>query len=841
MTRTRSNKLSFFEDALHIFVLFGFAVAQPIFDLLSRHPESLVSWELESLHLILLIIILSFMLPLIAVVLEIIAGLFSRIMRAAVHGFFSMGLLFILVMQVLKHIYELPGAYAIAVSVITSLAATALYFRFKAARFFMTVLSPAILIFPLLFIFSPSVHKIIFTVNNSQSVVGPIHATNPVIMVVFDEFPLTSLLNKNRLIDSDLYPNFAALSRDAYWFRNTSTVAERTFAAIPAILTGLYPNKNRIPTASDFPNSLFTLLGGAYEMEVFEPDSMLCPATLCEEENTIEDFARQIKSMFLDLSLVYLHVVAPQDLAEKLPTVTLTMKGFLDRSVESKSKKRKMKKDIEKRTFLSQSMDRAQLFRDFVEAISTSKKPALYFLHVKIPHIPWEFFPSGKIYSITRWRLPGLNLKTDEWGDDEWLIQQAYQRHLLQVAYVDKLLGDLLEKVKRLDLYDRSLIVVTADHGVSFFPKLIRRVVYKKENMDILTVPLFIKTPKQHKSVISDRNVETIDILPTIADILDITFPWKIDGRSALDQTLPERKKKVVYNHSYEKFVFDKTIESDATALQRKLSLLGSSPGIDGLFKVGRYNELIGKQVSDIMTKENEGVTFVLDQESFFADVDPNASFLPGQITGRLLPNSQTKDPIYLAIAVNGAISAVSRTYQDEGKETRFSFMVSESSFKSGRNPVEVFSVSGENKALIVSRIRKSTSLIYSLDSTGIIRSAEGRTLQIVKDAVSGSLDSARVEGKNVLFHGWAADVKGSRLPDAIVIFVNGDFLYSGPCNRDRPDVVEHFGDKALKRSGFQYMFPLRLVKDIDNAEVRVFAVSKDGVAYELSNQNKGK
>ena len=123
--------------------------------------------------------------------------------------------------------------------------------------------------------------------------------------------------------------------------------------------------------------------------------------------------------------------------------------------------------------------------------------------------------------------------------------------------------------------------------------------------MDILTVPLFIKTPLQHKSVISDRNVETIDILPTIADILDITFPWKIDGRSALDRALPERKEKMIYNHSYEKLVFGKTIESDPIALQRKFSLVGSSPGIDGLFKVGRYNDFIGKQVSDIKTKEN--------------------------------------------------------------------------------------------------------------------------------------------------------------------------------------------------------------------------------------------
>lgn len=145
------------------------------------------------------------------------------------------------------------------------------------------------------------------------------------------------------------------------------------------------------------------------------------------------------------------------------------------------------------------------------------------------------------------------------------------------------------------------------------------RVVYNKENMDILTVPLFIKTPLQHKSVISDRNVETMDILPMIADILNTTLPWKVDGRSALDRALPERKEKMIYNHSYEKLVFDKTIESDATALQRKLSLLGSSPGIDGLFKVGRYNEFIGKQVSDIKTKENNFChIFLVNKEKIY-------------------------------------------------------------------------------------------------------------------------------------------------------------------------------------------------------------------------------
>ena len=95
-------------------------------------------------------------------------------------------------------------------------------------------------------------------------------------------------------------------------------------------------------------------------------------------------------------------------------------------------------------------------------------------------------------------------------------------------------------------------------------------------------------------------------------------------------------------------------------------------------------------------------------------------------------------------------------------------------------------------------------------------------------------MDSLKIEGKNIVFYGWAADAKGSKVPDAIVIFIDNEFFYSGPCNQDRPDVVKHFDNKALKRSGFHYAFPAKGVKDITELNVRIFAVSNKGVASEL-------
>jgi hypothetical protein len=59
-----------------------------------------------------------------------------------------------------------------------------------------------------------------------------------VVVVIFDEFPSTSLLGSNHHIDAVRYPNFAALARGSTWFRNATSVSDTTFAAVPSILDG---------------------------------------------------------------------------------------------------------------------------------------------------------------------------------------------------------------------------------------------------------------------------------------------------------------------------------------------------------------------------------------------------------------------------------------------------------------------------------------------------------------------------------------------------------------------------------------------------------------------------
>ena len=49
-----------------------------------------------------------------------------------------------------------------------------------------------------------------------------------------------------------------------------------------------------------------------------------------------------------------------------------------------------------------------------------------------------------------------------------WSAAITEQRHLLQAMYTDRLVGGILGELKAAGLYDESLVMVVADHGVSF-------------------------------------------------------------------------------------------------------------------------------------------------------------------------------------------------------------------------------------------------------------------------------------------------------------------------------------------------------------------------------------
>jgi len=837
------QKSSFILDSLHIFVLVGFALAQPLFDLLSQNAEFFVARQSEPVDVIVLILVLCVLLPALVWLAEVVAGLLGRRARKGVHAFIVGGLFTVIALQALNRIFEFPGAALLAGAVSTGVVVTIAYIRFHPVRIFVTALSPALLIFPGLFLLNSPVFKVVFPEEAPSAVTVKVDDPPSVIMVVFDEFPATSLMDKQGRIDPIRYPNFAALARGATWFRNATTVSVHTHMAIPAMLTGNYPDGAKLPTATDYPQNIFTLLGGAYEFEVLESTTQLCPEHLSARGKA--PVAERIGSLLTDLTVVYLHILLPGELAAGLPIITQSWKNFTTGKADFRDNT--MNKNS---AFLADGIrnflkvageevkkDRGEVFRQFIKSIHFNEKPGLYFLHILLPHIPYEYLPSGKIYGL-RTAIAGLN--SGKWCGDERVVIQAYQRFLLQVGFVDTLVGELMNHLKGIGLYDRSLIILTADHGVSFRADDSRRVLTETNFQDIMSIPLFIKVPDQREGKISDRNVESIDILPTIADVLGIRLPWPVDGCSALDLSLPERPEKVIFAElpAVNRHVFEPGLVAKYNTVERKLALFGSGAKPDGLFKIGPHNNLVGQRVMPAGITKESGVGIEIDQASYYEHVDPEAGFVPAHITGRLYMRESKGGPLNLAMAVNGTIRAVTQTFDNEGGEARFSAIVPEASFRKGKNEVEVFVVSDGDGQPQLSRTKSRSTLTYFLAESSehdeIITSSDGRSIPVIPNAIKAHLGSISVRKDCLGLSGWAADVKKSQLAEAIVVFVNGKSVYSGHCNADRPDVAKAFDNVALQKAGFNYFFPSSVGNDITNSEMRIFAVSKEGVASEL-------
>jgi hypothetical protein len=825
----------FWTDSLHVFVLFGFAVAQPLLDLLSRNAEFFVARHSQPIDIVLLVATLCVLLPAVVVFVEGLVGWCCQWARTWGHSLVIMCLVAAIALQALKRIGELPSASLLTGAGVLAIAAAVSYRRFLPVRMFVTLLSPALLIFPGLFLFSSSVFKLVFAKNDFHVAPTATATTTPIVIVIFDELPLTSLMDERSEIDPLRYPNFAALARDATWFRNATTVDENTAYAVPAILTGCYPDPSRLPIAADHPQNLFTWLGTTHRITGFETTTRLCPDPMCSRRP--ERLATRINSLIQDLSIVYLHLLLPQDWGRRLPSISQNWGDFAASTTRSPS--------IQTAQVLEQwrwelRKDRPQQFMAFVDSIEPTDQPALYFLHTLLPHAPYEYLPSGKTYSMDG-GYP--ELEADTWSDDEWAVLQSYQRHLLQVGFVDTLLGKLVAHLQAVGLYDRALIVITADHGVSFQPGQPRRRLTRTTAQDLMPVPLFVKAPHQQKGMISDRNVETIDILPTIADLLDIPLPWSPDGRSALDLSLPERAEKIAFQaqaENRERLVFDSVFAARSAALERKLRLFGSGKTRpEGLFLIGPHSEIIGQHVKDLEIGEASRVAIHLDFPGFFASVDPAADFIPAHITGSVHTDWQEGLPLSLAIAINGTIRAMTQpwTLPVDGEIGKWSAIANEAEFRPGHNAVEIFLISPfEDKPVLA----KTSGLTYVLAESGekgrgALLSSNGTSIPLIPQALRGFVDYTAINNNRVEFAGWAIDEPHSQLPQAILVFINGQFLYAGRTFRPRPDVSQWLDNPAFTHSGFFYSFPLALFKSSTNPEARFFAVSKSSVASELN------
>jgi Sulfatase len=784
----------------HLAALCALAFAQPLFDILGKNPAFFAVRDSSSAQIVLFALALTLVPPAVLLAAEVLVSFASRTAARLLHLGFVAGLAAVIVLHVLTKSDALSGVGALVTAAVAGVTVAALYRRVPAVQSFLTVLVAAPVVFLVLFLFDSPVSKLVFPEQAKATTVA-VGSKTPVVLIVFDEFPTVALMNRAEHVDAVRFPNFASLARNATWYRSATTVHPHTEHAVPAILTGKLPKQSELPIFADHRQNLFTFLGGSYRLDAVEALTHLCPPKLCNRGRKTQELdtsaSDETGSLASDAGIVYLHLLLPEPYVEHVPPISNTWGNFGGSAETEQGEQPFCGRNICKLASL----------------ITADRKPTLYFVHSLLPHVPWLYLPSGKRYGGDVRVIPGA--PNGYWGDDKWLAEQAEQRFFLQLGYADGALGLLMRRLRATGVYDRALVIVTADHGVSFRPGTPRRNISAGNLVDIAFMPLFVKLPGQKHGRIDDSFVQTIDVLPTIAAALHTKLPWPVDGKPLIGRKLPRDGTVRIASSTGRPVTSDlrALLARRRQALADQLAVFGSG-ALARVYRIGPHPELLDRSVSSLSIGASTNESVHVSGRELLNAVDPALDLVPTYVTGTLGGSHPAQQD--LAIGVNGTIAAVTRSYSEAG-QAKFGAMIPERSLRPGANEVSVYAVNGN----ALTELRGS-DVTYELANEALAAS-DGTSIPVGR-AIAGEVRGTRSSSGSTL-GGWAANVKARKPAGSIIVFVDGKSVYVGDNgNITRKDILKRYG---VDKAGFIFRLPGSLLPNAGtHDDVRVFAIA---------------
>lgn len=509
---------------LDVFALWGVAVIQPMLSILGGNTEYFVRFGVPQRSIIGFAVVAVIAVP---VLLTGIVALLARWPRVEEvwHSSVVAGLGVLVVGQVLKFGLSLGGIVYVGVAATLTALGLLLWRRFEPLRQWMRFLAVVPLVSASLFVLATPAGRYARADSSMETVAAVTDV--PVVMVMFDEFPVASLLDGSGRIDAVRFPHFARLAGMSTWYRQATTESEVTSYAVPAALSGVVPREGLSATWVDHPRSVFSLFADSHDLNVSETVTRMCDPTRCGGEGPE---STDWKGFLWGLARLYRQRV-DTTLADEFNAVA-GVEGTPDEGDADVFDTSGSAVAPVPGVGNFVALEQTTRFRSWLEQVGDSDDPQFSYVHLLMPHQPWVYLPSGMNYGTD-----ALESLPDE---TEWETRVFRQRHLFQVQHADRLVGELLDRLQSTGILEEAMVVVTADHGVALSHGYARRYAsgdYANAR-EIMGVPLFVKSPGRSEAVVSDANVQTTDLLPLLADVLDIDVPWSMDGVAPASTTL---------------------------------------------------------------------------------------------------------------------------------------------------------------------------------------------------------------------------------------------------------------------------------------------------------------
>jgi hypothetical protein len=513
------------------------AITQPIFDLYGKNLPIFASAKISKYELAFFICLVAIVPFATALVIETIAWFVNKRLGKLVHEFFIFLFGAIFGLALVSQIGISYDAIAYALSLAIGMSIVWGLRRLEVMRTFVMYLSGLAPLLTVIFVLQ--VQPVFAEISPTMKTVAAPEGKPPVVLIVFDESPLFALLDKDGKINPERFPGFAKLVSLSTWHRNATAVSQQTIQAVPAIFTSRVPKKGDLPFLSDHPDNVFTMLESSYPINGYESVTSLCPRNLCSTASAIDLerlYLPRLKSFLNDALVVFGHRMLPSNARRSLPSTGQTWGGFADAGAAEGGDAEHEAADAK---FLRNagSFYQLRMWNDAMNRMMTMPSPSASIIHFTVPHRPWSFTPDLHKYYGPRF-LGDLNPAT---GD---LPKDYYQRYLYQLTAVDRLVDAMITRMQAAGLWEKSLVMITADHGISFEPGLEQRATdfsNPGQVTDLYTIPMFIKMPFQKTGTVDDCAVTNLDLLPTLLEVTGVKTSLQMEGESLVDNC-PQRE-----------------------------------------------------------------------------------------------------------------------------------------------------------------------------------------------------------------------------------------------------------------------------------------------------------
>jgi hypothetical protein len=204
---------------------------------------------------------------------------------------------------------------------------------------------------------------------------------------------------------------------------------------------------------------------------------------------------------------------------------------------------------------------------------------------------------------------------------------------------------------------------------------------------------LFIKAPGQTAGEVRDDPASTVDVLPSLVDLLGIEADWTFEGHSLFDGSEPK---------------IDRLVTSDVRAAfevaGRQAAQFPRGEGWDDLAAVGEGEDLVGRAVADYEVGAPSELAVRFDRRHLLANLSL-AGEVPYSLRGSLTDGAGT--PPELVVALNGTFAGTIGGYRPDGDAWKFSGLMA-NYFVDGPNDVVAYEVERTGDRIILHEVAAS-------------------------------------------------------------------------------------------------------------------------------------